>query len=164
MRLKRRDIRRREGDRLLEELRARFNLKIDLRVGKFEVTEFDGVSIYILDGRPLLFKADGKLYPTLLFDEAINILPRIIVDQGAIPHICRGADVMAPGIVRIDGSFHEGDLVVVCDEKYGKTIALGIALRDSEAIELMDKGKAVENIHYVGDKIWEVAKAIKAST
>ncbi len=163
MRLKRRDIRRREGDRLLEELRARFNLRIDLRVRRFEVTEFDDVSIYIIDGRPLLFKVDGKLYPTLLFDEAINILPRIVVDQGAIPYVCRGADVMAPGIVKIDGTFHEGDLVAVCDEKYGKTIALGIALRDSEAIESMSRGKAVKNIHYVGDKIWEVSKAIRAS-
>ncbi|MEM2739360.1 MAG: DUF1947 domain-containing protein [Candidatus Bathyarchaeia archaeon] len=161
--MKRRDIRRREGIILLERLKARFNLRIDLRVERYEVVKSDGLSIYILDGRPLLFEADGEVYPTLFFDEATSILPRVVVDRGAIPHICNGSDVMAPGIVRIEGLFDEGGLVAIRDEKYGKTIALGIALKGSEAVRLMDKGRAIKNIHYVGDKVWRMAKNIVAS-
>ncbi|MCS7112574.1 MAG: DUF1947 domain-containing protein [Nitrososphaerota archaeon] len=158
MRLKRRDVKRREGALLLERLKARFNLRIDLKVERYEVVESDGLSIYILDGRPLLFEADGDVYPTLFFDEAMSILPRVVVDRGAIPHICDGADVMAPGIVRIEGLFDEGGLVAICDERYGKIIALGIALKDSEAIRSMDRGRAIRNIHYVGDRIWRIAR------
>lgn len=160
MRLKRRDIKRREGVLLLEKLKARFNLRIDIRVERYEAARIDDSTIYILDGRPLLFEVDDEVYPTLFFDEAIDALPRIVVDQGAIPYICNGADIMAPGIVRIEGSFDEGGLVVVCDERYGKNIALGVALRDSETIKSMGRGKAVKNIHYVGDRVWRIAKTI----
>ena len=46
-----------------------------------------------------------KTLPTLLFDEFTKKASKIIVDMGAIPYVCKGATVMAPGIVRIEGEW-----------------------------------------------------------
>ena len=45
--------------------------------------------------------------------------------MGAIPYVCKGATVMAPGIVRVEGEFGKGDLVLIVDMKHGKALALG---------------------------------------
>ena len=49
--------------------------------------------------------------------------------MGAIPYICKGADVMAPGIKEIPLNFNEGDIVVVRDIKHRKALAIGKALK-----------------------------------
>ena len=61
---------------------------------------------------------------------------------------------MRPGIRLISGSFNKGDLVVVQDERFKKTIAIGAADLDSESIRSVTKGKVVTNLHYVGDDFW----------
>ena len=114
----------------------------------------DGTTVYILDNKILLFRSGLDLYPTLRC-ACVDSLPAVIVDMGAIPFICKGADVMAPGITMIKTPFEEGDLVVVRDVKYGKAIAIGKALRSSSAIMSERKGKVIHNLHYIGDKIWE---------
>ena len=76
--------------------------------------------------------------------------------MGAVKHILNGADIMAPGIVRIIGDFKKGDLVLVVDEKYGKPLAVCEALYSSEEISKMSKGKVLKNLHYVGDKVWKL--------
>jgi PUA domain protein len=80
--------------------------------------------------------------------------------MGAIPYVCKGADVMAPGIVRIEGEFSKGDLVLVVDEKHGKSLALGESLRDSQSARNLKQGPVVKNEHYVSDKIWNFAKTL----
>ena len=75
--------------------------------------------------------------------------------MGAIPYVCNGADVMAPGIKEIKGEFEEGDLVVVRDVEHGKALAIGKALVGSDEMKEMRKGKAVTNLHHVGDKLWK---------
>ncbi len=114
----------------------------------------DGVKIYLLDNEILLFKSEERIYPTLRC-KCVDALPAVIVDMGAIPFVCKGADVMAPGITEIKTPFEEGALVVVRDVKHGKALAVGKALRGSAAIMAEKKGKVIHNLHYVGDHIWE---------
>ena len=114
----------------------------------------DGVKVYLLDDEILLFKSEENIYPTLRC-ECVDDLPAVIVDMGAIPFVCKGADIMAPGITEIKTQFDEGTLVVVRDTKHNKALALGKALKESKAIISEKKGKVVHNLHYVGDKIWE---------
>ena len=45
--------------------------------------------------------------------------------MGAVPYVCKGATIMAPGIVRIEGDFSMGELVVVVDMKFGKALGIG---------------------------------------
>ena len=125
-----------------------------------EAVEMDNGEVLLVDRKALLFKVSENIYPTLLFDEFLKTLPTVIVDMGAVRHVCNGADIMAPGIVRIEGEFDKSALVLVIDVQYGKKLALGEAQIDSEAAKTVKKGVVVKNVHFVGDEIWNVIKEL----
>ena len=125
-----------------------------------EVVELEVGEIYLIGEKPLLFKAGNRILPTLHCSEFITSAPKIVVDMGAIPYVCKGATVMAPGIVRIEGEFVKGDLVVVIEMKFGKALGMGEALMDSETAKNTKKGPIVKTLHWVSDKIWDQTKTI----
>jgi len=144
---------------------AQTKLKFDLEVlfgdsANVEVVESDVGEIYLIGSKPLLYKSGEKILPTLLFSEFTAKAPKIIVDMGAIPYVCKGADVMAPGIVRVEGNFGSGDLVLVADMKFGKALALGTSLMDAETARATKKGPVVKTLHFVSDKIWDYIKTL----
>jgi len=53
-----------------------------------------------------------------------RISSKIIVDAGAVPHVCNGSALMAPGIVKIEGTFSKSTIVLVKEVTYSKIIAL----------------------------------------
>ena len=114
----------------------------------------DGSSVYLLDGEASFAQISNTMYPTLN-NPLIEQLPNVIVDMGAIPYVCKGADIMSPGVVKIDGDFMKGDLVVIRDVNHGKALAIASTLVSSKEFTGMKKGKAFKNLHYVGDKIWD---------
>ncbi|MEM3737084.1 MAG: DUF1947 domain-containing protein [Candidatus Bathyarchaeia archaeon] len=121
-----------------------------------EVAELEGWKVYFFEGRPLLAETeDGKIFPTLGFTEVFSLLPRVIVDMGAVPHICNGADIMAPGVVKIDGEFGGDSLLIIIDEKNLKPIAIGWSIYPSKNMSMTRRGKVAVNVHYVGDKLWK---------
>jgi PUA-domain protein len=152
-----------EAKQILTE--ASKNLKLDLEAlfgskVNVEVVESDVGLIYLIGGKPSFYKTGEKVLPTLLFTEFTAQAPKIVVDMGAVPYVCKGADVMAPGIVRIEGEFSKGDLVLVVDMKFGKALALGESLYDAEAAKQTKKGPVVKTLHYVSDKIWDYTKTL----
>ncbi len=114
--------------------------------------------VVFVDGEPVAMRKKGELFPVLVDTAAMERLPWVVVDMGAVPHVVGGADVMAPGIRRVQGKFSSGQLLVVVDEKHGKYLALGRSLVDSTTLSGLKKGKAIQNLHYVGDPVWEVVK------
>ncbi|MEM2946914.1 MAG: DUF1947 domain-containing protein [Candidatus Bathyarchaeia archaeon] len=159
-RFKRYFLREKEARKFLENASKRLKAleKCFTSAQKVEVVESDFGMIHLINGRPALFKSGEKVYPTLLFKELFSFLPKVVVDMGAIPHVCNGADVMAPGILRFEGEFLNGDVVLVVDEKYGKPIAVGEILYTSEEAAGVKHGVVVKNVHHVGDKIWKTIK------
>jgi PUA-domain protein len=149
---KRRALRRQDARSVLEGASKYLQGKTFSKVEEGE-TE-DDKKVYLLDDEIILFSFEGIIYPTLRCG-CVDSLPAVIVDMGAIPFVCKGADVMAPGITDIKTPFEEGTIVVVRDVKHGKALAIGKALKDSAAIMAEKKGKVIHNLHYVGDKIWE---------
>ena len=132
-----------------------FDVKARWEVVKISKNEV----VYLLDGRPLAVEVSGKLIPSIrALMDGVAELPRVVVDSGAVKHVVNGADVMAPGMVRVEGDFAKGDLVVVVDEKHGKPLCVGVALVDRSELASMSRGKVVENLHYVGDKLWKKLK------
>ena len=123
---KRQSMKRREARDLLEQLGRLFRVS---GVTKVEEAEFEDKKVYILDDSPDFIRDGNGLYPHLSSGK-VNLLPSVVVDMGAIPYVCKGADVMAPGIVQVEGEFGKGDLVLVVDEKHGKSLALGESLYD----------------------------------
>ncbi len=107
-----------------------------------------------------VIELDDLLIPFLKSSEILEKFPYVEVDQGAVPHICNGSDVMRPGIIGW-GGFKKGDLITVKESNYKKFIAVGIALIDQSDMEDMKKGVVVKNLHYIGDKFWQAYKQIK---
>lgn len=126
---------------------------------RVEVTDTETCELFIFNGRPLLARSSGCLFPTLLFEELVVTLPKIVVDMGAIPYVCKGADVMAPGILTIKDEFKENDIILVIDERHAKPLAVGAALFGSEEMKNAKRGKTVKNLHFVGDNLWNYIRA-----
>lgn len=149
---KRRVLGRKDARRLSDEIKALLGPVEFKTLGQAQV---DGdIIVYLFNGIVQFARRNGTLFPTLN-NHNLRELPFVSVDMGAIPYVCNGADVMAPGIKVVQGDFEEGELVVVRDIEYGKALAIGASLASSSEIRVMKKGKAIRNIHYVGDKIWK---------
>ena len=148
---------------LLGEISAKLKVDMDAIFGSkanVEVVEAEFGKVYLVNGKALFFNVGEKTLPTLLFHEFNAQAPKVVVDMGAVPYICKGADVMAPGIIRFEGKFDKGDVVLVTDEKYGKSLALGESLMDAETAKTAKQGAVVKNFHFVSDKIWNLAKIL----
>jgi len=122
----------------------------------------DEIKLYRI-GELIVGEIDEKLYPVIHERnlEALNRLPSMIVDMGAVPHIVNGADVMRPGIKDFRGEFNEGDFVVVRDERNLRPLAVAIALVGLEECRAMKRGKVAKNIHHVNDRIWKLMRRIR---
>ncbi|MGC8895981.1 MAG: DUF1947 domain-containing protein [Candidatus Bathyarchaeia archaeon] len=128
--------------------------------GNVELVETEFAEIYLFNGKPILAKTGERIFPTLVFSDFLNSAAKVVVDMGAVPHVCNGADVMAPGIVRFEGQFGRGDFVIVVDEKYSKPLAVGEALLGIEEAEKAKQGVVVKNVHFTGDRIWNFIKKL----
>jgi PUA-domain protein len=156
-------VKSKEAKHILNKVSERLKVNVEELFGpkaNVEVVEADIGKIYLVNGRPLFFKVGERLLPTLLFQDFASQAPKIVVDMGAVPYVCNGADVMAPGIVRVEGEFGEGDLVLVVDEKHGKPLALGESVYDAESARNTKQGVVVKTLHFVSDKIWNFAKTL----
>ena len=160
---KRHFLKGKEAKKLIDEMSKVMKVQIKNVVGKnrkIELADFDETKIFLFESKPLFAFYKNRLVPTLIFEEALSLMPKIVVDMGAVPHICNGADIMAPGILEVKGKFREGELVAILDEKHKKLIAVGVALKDSEEIVKTKHGKVVKNVHFVGDKLWKIIKSL----
>jgi len=129
-----------------------------------EVAETQAAKIYFINHRPLVAVWKNMLMPTLLFQEGQQLLPKIVVNMGAVPHVCNGADIMAPGVVRIEKDYKPNDYVVVTDERHNKPLAIAMSLTDSQTARDLKKGKIARNMHYVGDSLWSQLKKLAANS
>jgi len=120
-----------------------------------DIAETDKYTVILSGDEIMGFFMDDRLFPTVrcLF-RACPEKRYVTIDMGAVGFVAGGADVMAPGIVDADRTIKEGDIVWVRDERNKRPIAVGIALRSGDAMLTDRKGKAVKNVHHVGDDIW----------
>ena len=85
--------------------------------------------------------------------------PYVIVDMGAIKFVCKGANIMRPGIKDFS-DFKKGDVVCVIEESQQKFLAVGIAEISSDELNEIKKGEVVKNMHYISDNFWEIGKEL----
>jgi len=130
---------------------------------RIEVLRSRKTNIFFVDGEPLFVEKEDKILPSLLNEEVLSRLPSAVVDQGAVPFVCNGADVMAPGVRRVEGGFSQGHLVVVREERFHKMLAVGYALVGSEEIEEQRRGKVIRNLHFIGDDAWHECTQLAGS-
>ena len=122
---------------------------------KVEIVE-DEYKLIVKDGEALFVYHEERIMPTLRMLLKKDLLKKVVVDMGAVKFVSSGADIMRPGINEIEEGASKDEFAVIVDETHGKPLAVGILMHDGEEIMLMESGKAVKNIHYIGDKIWSI--------
>lgn len=155
-------LKERETKALLAQISAKLGVKGEQILKgkiKLEIAETDFGELYLINGKPQLAKIGETTFPTLVFDEFLAVAPKAVVDMGAVPYICKGANVMAPGIMRYEGEFKKGNLIVIVDERNRKALAIGETLYESKEVKEIKQGVTIKNLHYVGDKIWNLVKS-----
>jgi len=153
-------LRDKEARAILEEIQRTLpSIDSRLEETKIEVASLTPeTQLILIEGKPAFLKTAKDLLPTLTNTNILDRMPTITVDAGAIPHICNGSDLMAPGITRISGDFPKEAIVTVAEQTYGKKIALVRTLIDSQTMTTTRRGKVATNLHYVGDKTWDAYK------
>lgn len=159
--LKRYYLRGKESKQLLSML-SKLSLKLP-NLGtkpKIEIISTNKGEIIVINMSTVFIKCNGEIIPSLVSSYLFDYIPSIVIDMNAVPHICNGADVMIPGITSIKGNFLEKDIVAVRDERHFKVLAVGKALLSSERIKSEKRGKAIKNLHYIGDRFWNLLKEL----
>lgn len=114
----------------------------------------------IITGKGIkILKVDEDYIPFLSETEVLEKFPNVTVDMGAVRFMCKGANLMRPGIKSFT-DFKKEDLVCIVEESQHKFLAIGKAVADSSEIEEMEKGEVLKNMHYISDKFWEIGKTI----
>ena len=111
-------------------------------------------ALYIVDQKTIvLVEIDNLLLPHLKAIRNMDVtIPKIVVDLGAIKFVTNGADIMRPGIVKIDDNVMEGGLVLVVEERNQAPLSIGRSLYDAIDMRSKDSGKCIKNLHWLKDK------------
>lgn len=109
-----------------------------------------------LNKEAIIFFHEHEPVPLLKFLMKKPILKKITVDMGAVKFVCNGADIMRPGITKIDEDIKENEYVMIIDEKNNAPLAVGKTLYGAEKMNELNDGKVIENLHYVTDELWNL--------
>ena len=114
----------------------------------------------IITGKGIkILKINEDYLPFLSETETLEKFPSVTVDMGAVKFMCKGANLMRPGI-RSFTEFEKDKLVCIVEESQHKFLAVGKSVVSSQEVENMDKGEVLKNLHYISDKFWETGKTI----
>ncbi len=114
----------------------------------------------IITGKGIkILKINDDYLPFLSETETLEKFPSITVDMGAVKFMCKGANLMRPGIKKFT-EFEKDNLVCIIEESQHKFLAVGKAMVSSSELENMEKGEVIKNMHYISDKFWETGKTI----
>ena len=122
----------------------------------------DGIQLIIVNNEIKFFSIrDGPFFPTLKVLHqypSIMSLTQLRVDKGAINFVLGGANIMCPGFTSPGGSMPvpiEADQpVAIYAEGKQHAMALGITKMSTAQIKSVNKGIAVESVHFLRDGLW----------
>jgi len=114
--------------------------------------------IIVGDGIKIL-KVNDEYIPFLSDTQTLEKFPYVIVDMGAVKFMCKGANVMRPGIKKYS-EFQKDSIVCIVEESHHKFLAVGKTLVSSDELSDMKKGEVIKNLHYISDTFWEIGKTL----
>jgi len=119
-----------------------------------------GDHIILYEGDIIFFEEEGKLLPTLhALLRGVITIPRVTVDMGAVRFVVNGADIMRPGITKIEDGIAAGSVVAIIDERHGKPLAVGISKMSTDELRAASEGKVIMSKHHVNDALWDFGKS-----
>ena len=126
------------------------NLKIHQILNDAQIITGEGIKI---------LKVNNDYLPFLSEIKTLEKFPTVTVDMGAVKFMCKGANLMRPGIKKFT-EFESGKIVCIIEESQQKFLAVGKSLVSSGELETMEKGEVIKNMHYISDRFWETGKII----
>ncbi|HSB83853.1 MAG TPA: PUA domain-containing protein [Nitrosarchaeum sp.] len=106
-----------------------------------------------------ILKINDEYLPFLSETQMLERFPHVTVDMGAVKFMCKGANVMRPGI-KSHSEFEKEKVVCIIEESQHKFLAVGKSLISSSELKNIEKGEVIKNMHYISDKFWEIGKTI----
>lgn len=151
-------LRRKEITKFADDLLAALGVKTFEEADAVDLGDTQRFQVILFQNEVVGIVAEGAAFLTV--KGLLRWKPQkrfVSVDEGAIRFICNGADIMGPGISEADGAIQPGEMVWVRDMKHKKPLAIGKAMVGGAVMASKAPGKAVKNIHYVGDELWALA-------
>lgn len=152
---------RRDSIELISKVESTLGLSLDLpKSAQAKCAEPEEGAVFVELERFEFVQAGETFFPFLGSDRTLALFPAAVVDEGAIRFMLNGADVMRPGVRKFDDWGAAGRMVVVREEKKGRAIVVGPSLVSSEDARGMAKGGCIRNLHHVGDRYWNLHRAL----
>ena len=107
-------------------------LKIVAEKWKMEIPKVKNLKVYEIDGETNLItgkeikilKIKDEYLPFLSEISTLKKFPFVQVDMGAVKFMCKGANLMRPGIKKFS-EFSKNDIVCIVEESQNKFLAVG---------------------------------------
>ena len=129
------------------------------KIKNLKVHEISDDAQIIVGNGIKIVKINDEFVPFLSETQTLEKFPFVMVDMGAVKFMCKGANVMRPGIKK-HSEFQKNSVVCVIEETHHKFLAVGKSLMSSEDMKTIEKGEVVKNLHYISDKFWEIGKTL----
>ncbi|ELA42508.1 uncharacterized protein VICG_00607 [Vittaforma corneae ATCC 50505] len=122
---------------------------------EYKMVQITGKLKLIRDSEKFLFfEYYNRIYPTIQnFDK--SLFKTVVLDEGAVGPLSRGADVMAPGVIKYQNQsvhFKKDDVVGIEILNQG-IFAIGLCLIDFEEMLLKKEGPVIEVYHIKNDML-----------
>ena len=148
-----------ETSKILEQINSQWKIELP-KQKNIKTHEVDEKGVIITGDGITAVKIGDDILPFLDDIPILEKFPYVTVDMGAIKFVCKGANVMRPGITKFSG-FESGEIVCVIEESQKKFLAVGKAKMSSKELDGTSKGEVIKNMHYISDNFWESKKEIK---
>ena len=148
-----------ETAKILEQINTQW--KIELPKQKNVKTHDVNEKGLIITGNGITAEKIGDdILPFLDDSQILEKFPYVTVDMGAVKFVCKGANIMRPGITKYS-DFESGEIVCIVEESQNKFLAVGKAEMSSKELEGIKNGEVIKNMHYISDIFCESKKEIK---
>ena len=148
-----------ETSKILEQINSQWKIELP-KQKNIKTHEVDEKGVIITGDGITAVKIGDDILPFLDDIPILEKFPYVTVDMGAIKFICKGANVMRPGITKFS-DFESDEIVCVIEESQKKFLAVGKAKMSSKELDETSNGEVIKNMHYVSDNFWESKKEIK---
>ena len=107
------------------------NVRVHQILNDAQIITGDGLKILKIEEDYLPFLSETKI---------LEKFPNVEVDMGAVKFMCKGANLMRPGIKKFT-EFEKDKLVCIVEETHHKFLAVGKSVVSSAELENMEKEK-----------------------
>ena len=148
-----------ETSKILEQINSQWKIELP-KQKNIKTHEVDEKGVIITGNGITVVKIGEDILPFLGDVPILEKFPYVIVDMGAIKFVCKGANIMRPGITKFS-DFEKDEIVCVIEESQHKFLAVGKAKMPSKQLDETEHGEVIKNMHYISDIFWESEKEIK---